>query len=350
MISLNSKLSKFLFIIIIIFFLFFFYKSNYNVVLSVTNMFLSSILPSLYPFILFSNILVLSNTLNVFKPILKKYTNIAICIVIGFLCGYPMGAKTTYKYLCENKITYTQAKFLMSFINNSNPIFILSTVGICVLNNLNLALILCASHYLSAIVIALFSITHNNIIHESKEKSNEFSKISYKVLHKNFFDILDESIRNSFIVLGNIFAFTIIFNLIFSIVEDILIRLNASMNIIYFISGLFEVTNGIKMISLNSNLSLNAQMLIISFLLGFSGLSIIFQIYSSVYHSKISILYIIKYKLLQGMLSGVITTLLMGIINHTSKVIDISIINEKIFFVIIVSILFSITYAIKKVT
>ena len=48
-----------------------------------------------------------------------------------------MGAKAVNEYLDKKEITIKQANFLMSFANNANPIFILSTIGIAMYNNIN---------------------------------------------------------------------------------------------------------------------------------------------------------------------------------------------------------------------
>lgn len=49
-------------------------------------------------------------------------------VLTGFLCGYPMGAKTTSDLLNVNKISRSEASYLLSFCNNTSPAFILSYV------------------------------------------------------------------------------------------------------------------------------------------------------------------------------------------------------------------------------
>lgn len=49
-------------------------------------------------------------------------------VLTGFLCGYPMGAKTTSDLLNVNKISRSEASYLLSFCNNISPAFILSYV------------------------------------------------------------------------------------------------------------------------------------------------------------------------------------------------------------------------------
>ncbi len=351
MIKINKKyikISAFIFCLIL---LFAFQQTNYLSVKNTVEIFLSSVLPSLFPFILFTNIITKSNIINMITGIFKKSSNIISVIIIGFLCGYPMGAKTTYEYYANGKITKKQAYFLMSFANNCNPIFILSTIGICVFNNITIGIILCISHYISALIIGFIYFIHNNIIHENIEKSNITYENSCKKLHKSGFEIIDESIKSTLVVLGNIFSFILIFNLIFSIIETILIKMDIPNYITYTVSALFEVTNGCRLIYLNSGFSTNMVICLVSFMLGFSGLSIIFQVYSCIYKANIKLLHILKYKLLQGILSFTITYFIVSIKNiPNANMISLNNLSSASYFIIIASILFLFVYSIKKVT
>ena len=51
-------------------------------------------------------------------------------VLTGFLCGYPMGAKTASDLLDAQKISRSEASYLLSFCNNTSPAFILSYVVI----------------------------------------------------------------------------------------------------------------------------------------------------------------------------------------------------------------------------
>lgn len=305
-------------------------------------------MPSLFPFILLTNIIILSGVSKYITKISKKYGNLLYAGIIGFICGYPMGAKATCSLYNENMITKKQAYFLMSFANNCNPIFILSTIGICVLDNISLGILLLFCHYASALIICIINFTHNDIIHENVQNLNSFSIIKDKKLHKSIFEIVDTSIKATFVTLGNILAFILIFNLFFSVFEIILLKLNISKNIIYSLSGLFEVTNGISQIYLNTELSFNTTLSIISFMLSFSGFSIIFQVYSCIYKIPIKLGHIIKWKIIQGILSSLFTYFILSIVNISKLNISMGYFNTASYFIIIVSFLFILTISLKK--
>lgn len=351
MIKFNKKIVKYIALLLCLFCIFIFQKSNYQCIKNTITIFLESVMPSLFPFILFTNILILCDISKVINKIFKKNGNIIYAGIIGFLCGYPMGAKAAYTLYSQNKISKKTANFLMSFANNCNPIFIISTIGLCVLNNMYIGILLLISHYLAALIICIINFAHNDIIHENTENSNNFKENNDKILHKSMFENIDLSIKSTFVTLGNILGFIIIFNLAFSILETMLIRLNVSKNIIYTLSGLFEVTNGTKLFYLNTNFNFNLSMAIISFMLSFSGFSIIFQIYSCIYKIPIKLWHLIKYKLIQGILSGVITYILLNILTNKNNLsFNMITFNATSYFIILVSLLFTFVFTLKKVT
>lgn len=351
MIKINTKHIKSIILILFFICIFAFQKSNYLSIKTTIALFLDSVLPSLFPFILFTNILIQTNFKEYVVYIFKQKGYLVYVGIIGFLCGYPSGAKAAMSLYEQNLISKDEVKYLMTFANNCNPIFILSTVGICFLDNLYFGIVLLVSHYVSSLILCMLNLTHNNIIHENNIKSNNFKDNSVKKLHKSFFEIIDTAIKNTFIVLGTILGYITLFNLIFSILQVLLTKLNISNNLICILSGLFESTKGIKDVFLNTNMPLNITLCIISFILSFSGFSIIFQIYSSIYKANVKLSHIIKHKFIQGVLSGIITYIILNITTCT-KVIKINILdfNQKIYYLICVCLLFIFSSTIKKVT
>lgn len=103
----------------------------------------NSVLPTLFPFFIATELLcktnftqILGKFLNKFmKPVFNVPGESAIAIIMGILSGYPVGAKVVCN-LYENKIcSKSEAERLIAFTNNSGPIFILGSVGVSVLGN-----------------------------------------------------------------------------------------------------------------------------------------------------------------------------------------------------------------------
>lgn len=91
----------------------------------------SKMIPSLLPFMILSGILVRMNLTEHFSkvlyPVLKRLfrcsANMSYGILMGFLCGFPMGARVTADLLKTDKITRQEASFLLSFCNNIGPVY-----------------------------------------------------------------------------------------------------------------------------------------------------------------------------------------------------------------------------------
>ncbi len=307
-----NNIIKLVVFITVLFILLCFSKQNFESVKSSTSLFILNIIPSLFPFIFFSEVIlntgiidILSKLLgSITKKIFKLNSSSTPAIIIGFLCGYPMGAKTVVTLYEQGKISKDEAVKLLAFVNNCNPIFILSTVGISIFKNMKIGIILLISHYLSALIIAFF-VTHFK--HSTIIQNNEIILNSnYKNTASNFFDVIKDSIKKSFMTLANIFGFIILFNLISNIFQTVLEFFNVNSLATNTVCGIFEVTKGISNIS-NLNIVDLFKLPLVSFMLGFSGLCIICQIYSCINSNKFSFTKLVYYKLIQGILSFIIT-------------------------------------------
>ena len=280
------------------------------------NIFIYYVFPSLFPFLLFTefslNTKILDSICTKFGNIIYKIFPISKnglqAIIIGFLCGYPNGAKVVSKLYNNNLLSFTQAKYISTFINNCNPIFIYTTVGICMFNNVKIGILLLICHYLSSILIGIFSsriYKYNNIIHENDIFLNTNNIKRGNNCKISVFSNLQISLKNTFKTLLNIFGFLLIFNLMSQILKKFLSQFLIKNNILCIITSIFEITSGISDI-VSCQLSYNYIIILTSFLLGFSGICIIFQVYSISSCDKIPFKTIFCSKILHGLLSGLI--------------------------------------------
>lgn len=302
-----NKILKLAIFSTILILLFIFSKQNFNSAKNTINLFLFSVMPSLFPFILFTEVILKTDIINILSKLFGKFlgklfktsNNSAASIIIGFLCGYPMGAKSVISSLENKEINYNEASHLINFINNCNPIFIISTISLSIFGNLKIGIILLVSHIISAILLGIVSSKkyYNNIIQKNNEFLKCFTKKSYIKEKNSYFDIIKTSILNSFVTLEIILGFMLIFNIISNIFSTIAINYNLNYNLVQILTGLFEVTGGCFNIG-TLNIDIKLKICIISFMLGFSGLCIIFQIYSVIYKHKFSLKKLIKFKIL----------------------------------------------------
>ncbi|MCH5280248.1 MAG: hypothetical protein J1E61_02175 [Lachnospiraceae bacterium] len=93
-------------------------------------------IPSLLPFMILSSLLI---KLNLDELLIKPIAGILrhlyhindagiYVLVMGFLCGFPMGAKTAAMEYEAGKLSRREAEFLLAFTNNIGPAYFLSFV------------------------------------------------------------------------------------------------------------------------------------------------------------------------------------------------------------------------------
>lgn len=65
------------------------------------------------------------------KPLFNVPGEGAFPLIMGIISGYPVGAKIVTNFRKENICTKEEAERLLTFTNNSGPLFIIGTVRNC---------------------------------------------------------------------------------------------------------------------------------------------------------------------------------------------------------------------------
>ena len=127
----------FIVVTIIIFFLMLFFPQTAICGASLGLMlWFQTVLPVLLPFLILTALLLKSNGFflisRLVRPILRPLFGISdygsFALLVGFLCGYPMGSKVTADLKREGKITVNEASYLLSFCNQTSPMFLISYI------------------------------------------------------------------------------------------------------------------------------------------------------------------------------------------------------------------------------
>jgi len=268
---------------------------------------LNIIIPSLFPFFVLSTLTVelglaryLGRALeNVMRPLFRLNGACSAAVVMGFVGGYPVGAKTAIVLYEKGSCTKTEAERLLSFCNNSGPAFILGAVGTGIFGGTMVGWLLYLAHVLASLTVGLIF-----RFYKFREPTERFSyKQPERVVKLSV--AFTDSVRSSFYAMFNVCAFVIFF--------AVSIRLLYTFDIFSatpFIAGLIEVTSGLWMLrGLGADIAQKLAMA--AFMLGWAGLSIHCQVLSFIGDSGLrSWTYIVGKLLHAGISTGYIWIIL----------------------------------------
>lgn len=343
----------------------------------------NSILPAILPFLIGTNLLIRLGFIDflgsLLEPFMKKFFNIsgfgAFPLILGMFSGYPIGAKITCELRESGKISKIEAERLISFTNNSGPLFIIGTVGIGIFGNIKLGYLILFIHYFAALTVGflfrfykkdenLKKIGKHNISLIKALKSLEKARIKE---NKTIGEILSESIKNALETICMIGGFVILF----SVICEILKATNIFSNFggIIFKSqnenisngaflGILEITNGINILGKN----MTKEVVILTCgLISFSGLCILAQTASIICKTDINFSIYLLGKFLHSLISCIYSIFAIPIINNflnqetenvflyfENPVLKISLINFIISIIFIITICFLTVYLNKK--
>ena len=271
-----------------------FSKSNLPAIKSGLALWANSVVPSLFPFFVATELLMHTNLISQLGIIFHRYMNPlfhvrgegAFAFIMGMISGYPVGAKIVCNLESSGKISKAEAERLLAFSNNSGPLFIIGTVGISLLSDKNLGLLLLIIHIIASISVGiLYSFwspkTQNKINSNYKKQVylNTANDSQHSINFRNLGEILSNSISSSIQSILLVGGFIVLFSVIISILKDS----NIFSGFVYldnfcnfplyfsenFTSGILELTNGLQGISSISFENINLKIVSISFLLGF---------------------------------------------------------------------------------
>lgn len=122
-----------------------------------------SVVPSLFPFLVLSTLLVSLGfgelaapyLAGLMTPLFRLPGCASAAVLLGLAGGYPVGAQTAARLYREGSLTRGEAMRLLAFCNNSNPVFLISVLGAGVFGSVRTGVWLWLIHILSALLAGL---------------------------------------------------------------------------------------------------------------------------------------------------------------------------------------------------
>jgi sporulation integral membrane protein YlbJ len=286
------------------------------------KMWAEKVVPSLFPFIVAVNIFISAyiHLPKIFDTISRHLFGfngtVFTSALFSIAAGYPAGAKTALenrkKHLMDSKSTETYLCLSL----NASPAFIMSTTANGFLSCPESAVILMFSTVLGNIIAAF-------IMSRQTASSPKAIYACSKPETYDFFSVFSSSVKTATETVIKVGGYIVFFAVLSEILElsgiiDIISKAiilftgTDTMLIKGILSGLLEMTNGVKNISL-SQAGINIKIIASAFILSFGGLCVHFQSFEFLKDCGCKLKDIIKARLICAVLSLCICFIILEI-------------------------------------
>ena len=216
------------------------------------------IVPALFPFFILSSLLISTGGAARFGRLLSGVMGIwfhqpgasASALVLGFLGGYPVGAKTVCTLYEEKLCDRTQAEHLLLFCNNAGPAFILGAAGSAVFHSAAIGFLLLAIQIFSALLVGVLFRPARGDPAPTQAPTNAL---------RPFSRCLTESVQQAASATVNVCALVIFFSVVLRLLDccglfGLCRRLLAFCHCpdawqLPLLSGVLELSNGVALLS-----------------------------------------------------------------------------------------------------
>ena len=313
--SSNKKILSKVLTVSFLFLILIFPSSSYHGAKKGLLLWFNTILPTLLPFIIISNLIIRLQITKVLSKFLYPFCHFIFgvskdgCypILMGFLSGIPVGAKSIADLVRNGNLRHEEGQFLLGFCNNASPMFIMSYIAISQLKQTDLRIALLLILYISAVLASFLYFKVLSYRKKSRTMLSANEYIDYVSDYNAKFDFiqLDGAIMDGFEVITKVGGYIILF----SIPAQIIVNLGSEESYLKLLMiGLLEITTGINQIS-NSHLDLNIKIALITMITAFGGLSGLAQTKSVICNTRLSIYTYFKVKLLHMILALLMTVI-----------------------------------------
>ncbi|WP_339209526.1 sporulation integral membrane protein YlbJ [Paenibacillus sp. FSL K6-3182] len=308
--------------------------------------------PALFPFFVISELLLGFGIVHFFgklldplmRPIFRLPGIGGFVVTMGYISGYPVGAKLTAQLIEQRLVNRAEGERLVAFTTTSDPIFLIGAVSVGFFQNVAIAPILAAAHYGGGLLIGLLMRFHDRHAPSSGTKKTAISRDGFrkrrpsrisealKAMHearlldgRRLGRLLQDSIQSALrlmIVVGGLVVF-------FSVVMEMLTHagiIEAMAEVLRFlfgliglpkpladagIFGLFEVTLGSRSAG-TAGTGLMHQAAIAAWVLSWGGLSVHAQVASLLSKTDLRYRPFFIARMIHGLIAMTLVYLLWG--------------------------------------
>lgn len=276
-----------------------------------------SLLPTLFPAMILSNIILYiflnQNKYRFRIPLLSSVYHLdsygCLVLLLGFLCGFPIGAYLCAKLVKEHQLSQGQGQYLLGFCNNLSPVFLVSIY--CqlfpVLPKIPVLLLFYGCPLLYGFLLSQYHF-HSRSKKEEPAAAPLPETLPHSQTTRSITEMIDYGITDALSSIVRLAGYIIFFRLFLLPLR--LIDLNQTYSLI--LGNLAEITSGIQSCSRSAGLwDIRGILLHTLPFMTFGGICCIGQTICMIKDSGLSILTYVRDKILQGTLLFVILLFLI---------------------------------------
>jgi len=304
------------------------------------------VFPSLLPFFILSELLLgvgIVHALGVLlEPLMRPLFSVpgvgAFALSMGLAAGYPMDAVITSKFRKQKLCTRVESERLLAFTNTADPLFMFGAVAVGMFHSPQLGMLLAIAHYAGALLVGIafkfygvrqkrhsgdddvveapgatargniFKRAFNEMMRAREEDGRPFGKL--------LGDAVNDSVKTLFMICGFILFFAVLIKVL--TLGGLVPLLAAPLTLLFnvfgldaslvqpFIAGLFEIDIGSAQAAV-VEAPLVEKLIIVSFIIAWSGLSVHAQVASVLTGTDIRMTPYMIARLMHAALAGVFT-------------------------------------------
>ena len=264
-------------------------------------------LPALVPFFLASGLLVRTDFAETFgrllaRPLARLYRlppAAASAVLLGLTGGYPVGAATAATLLGQGALRREEAARVNLFCNCASPGFCIGLVGLGVFGSARTGAVLYGIHALSALLAGLLTARDG-----SPQRLLQTAAPPIRAPREGFAAAFCAAVQQAAATSLTVTAFLTVFSILLQLLAPVLAPIPYGQAL----AGVIELTNGLDRLTALP-LSRGALVTLSSFLLGFGGLAVHFQVRALAAPQDLPMAGFTAAKLLHGAIAALLTAL-----------------------------------------
>ena len=268
------------------------------------NMCGAVIIPSLFPNMVISSMLVRTGAAAVIgswmaRPI-RAIFRLPGCaggaVVLGALCGFPVGAKTACELYEQNALTRAECERLIAIANNTGPSFVIEVVGAHFWGSRGMGVVIYLAQILSAVLLGFVT---------SRRKSKPRCAVQFSEIKCDILECLSASVSHSAASVVSVCGFIVFFAVVTSLVGQILTNIQMH-SVAPILGALLEFSAGASAASESGGIW---GAFLTGFTVGWSGISVFAQCKAFTAKYGISLRFAACCKAFQGLMTGTVAAI-----------------------------------------